>query len=130
VLGKAADTMDSEFSRSNLAKLRLTAMRSGAWFRALVRIDRVLVDLALRFVPRIKSGTLIAALTAIVKKLENALKNKIELATEKYGFELARRLSSAAQRFGHKSSRSWASDPSFARFLAAMYINAPNSTWS
>lgn len=131
LLGKAAaDTTSFAFDKSDLAKLRLRAVRSGAWFRALIRIDRVLVDLALRVVPRIQSGILIAALTAVVKKLEAALKNKMELATEKYGFELALRAGLTAQRFGHKSSSSWAVDRSFARFLAVMYINSPNPFWS
>jgi len=119
--------MGSAFDKSNLAKLRLRAVRSGVWFRALIKIDRVLVDLALKVVPKIQSGVLIAALTAVVKKLEAALKNKMELATEKYGFELALRAGLTAQRLGHKSSSSWAVDRSFAKFLAVMYINSPNS---
>jgi hypothetical protein len=131
LLGKAAaDSTYSVLDKSDLATLRLRAVRSGAWFRALVRIDRVLVDLALKVVPKIQSGVLIAALTAVAKKLEAALKNKMELATEKYGFELALRAGLAAQRLGHKSSGSWAVDRSFARFLAVMYINSSNPSWS
>ena len=126
----AAGTIDFGFDKSDLAKLRLRAVRSGAWFRALIRIDRVLVDLALKVVPKIQSGVLIAALTTVAKKLEAALKNKMELATEKYGFELALKAGLTAQRFGHKSSTSWAVDRSFARFLAVMYINSPNPFWS
>lgn len=84
-----ANRTDTMISRSILLRLRTMAVRSGAWFRALVRIDRVLVDLALRVVPRIQSGVLTAALMTVVDKLENALKNKMEFATEKYGFELA-----------------------------------------
>jgi hypothetical protein len=40
--------VDSGFlEKAQLLKLKLKAMRSGVWFRALSRIDRVLVDLTI-----------------------------------------------------------------------------------
>lgn len=128
LLEKAAvDTMLSAFSKSNLARLRLRAVRSGAWFRALVRIDRVLVDLALRVVPRIQSRALIAALTTVVEKLESTLGNPFSLLVDEVGFQLAHRLSLIGEKLGNVSARTWASDYCFARFLAVMHLNNPKT---
>ena len=48
----------SFLTKTQLIKLRLKAMRAGVWFRALPRIDRVLVDLTIRVTSSIRSATL------------------------------------------------------------------------
>ena len=44
--------------KKQLVNLKTKAMRSGAWFKALQRIDRVLFDLTIRVVDTIRSAKL------------------------------------------------------------------------
>ena len=50
-------------------------MRSGAWFKALQRIDRVLFDLTIRVVDNIRSAKLAKSITVLTRKLEDAMKS-------------------------------------------------------
>jgi hypothetical protein len=100
-------------------------MRSGVWFRALKRIDRVLVDLTLRVCEVVRGGALVRSLRAVVAKLENALESRVSHVVTTVGFQLALRTSLVGQKLGNVSARSWGRDASFARFLAIMYINNP-----
>ncbi len=43
-------------NKKQLINLKTKAMRSGAWFKALQRIDRVLFDLTIRVVDNIRSS--------------------------------------------------------------------------
>ena len=55
----------------NLVKLRLKAMRSGVWYRALNRIDRVLVDLTIKVTKTsIRSNSLLNQLLTVTTKIE------------------------------------------------------------
>ena len=49
------DGSSSFLNRTQLMKLRLKAMRAGVWFKALPRIDRVLVDLTIKVAENIRS---------------------------------------------------------------------------
>jgi hypothetical protein len=113
------------FERSALSALKLRAMRSGVWFRALRRIDRVLVDLTLRVCDVVRGGALVRSLLAVVAKLKNALENRVSYVVGAVGFQLALKASLVGQRLGNFTARSWGRDASFARFLAVMYINSP-----
>jgi hypothetical protein len=110
-------------TNSELFRLKLKAIRSGVWFRALRRIDRVLVDLTLRVSDNVHSHTLANALLSVVARLEDALKSRVTRVTEEVGFQLARKASLIAQRFGNAAARNWATSLSLARFLAIMYMN-------
>ena len=46
------------FDRAQLVKLMLRALRAGVWFRALRRIDRVLIELTIRVADSVRSVTL------------------------------------------------------------------------
>jgi len=109
--------------RERLLKLKLKAIRRRVWFRALSRIDRVLVDLTIRVVDVVHSSRLAEALFSVVKKLEDGLEGRVSRATKEVGFSLARKLSLLAQKWGNNLARNWMSDMSFAKFLAIMYIN-------
>jgi hypothetical protein len=98
-------------------------MRSGLWFKALRRIDRVLVDVTMRVAESVHSATLARALYSVIEKLESAFKNRVCSFVHKIGFPLAYRLSVLAQKWGNYYARNWASDESFAKFLAIMHIN-------
>jgi hypothetical protein len=109
--------------KEKLTRLRLKAIRGGVWFRALTRIDRVLVDLTIKIVHGVRSLTLARIVASIAEKLENALENRFSSVLNRVGFSLARKLSLLAQKWGNVSARNWASDLSFARFLAIMHLN-------
>jgi len=109
--------------RERLLKLKLKAIRCRVWFRALSRIDRVLVDLTIRVVDVVHSSRLAEALFSVVKKLEDGLAGRVSRAIKEVGFPLARKLSLLAQKWGNDLARNWMSDMSFAKFLAIMHIN-------
>ena len=109
--------------RERLLKLKLKAIRRRVWFRALSRIDRVLVDLTIRVVDVVHSSRLSEALFSVVKKLEDSLEGRVSRAIKEVGFSLARKLSLLAQKWGNDLARNWMSDMSFVKFLAIMHIN-------
>jgi len=115
----------SFLDRVQLMKLKQRAMRAGAWFKFLRRIDRVLVDLTIRVVGEVRSATLAKCIFALARRLEGVIENRVSRVLREVGFPLAQKLSLAAQKWGNASAGSWASAPSFARFLAVMHINDP-----
>jgi hypothetical protein len=108
-------------------KLRLKAVRAGVWFRALPRIDRVLVDLTIKVASSIRSFTLAKNLLAVIRKLEGLLESSLSRALREVGLPLAQKLSLMAQKWGNVSAESWPSDSSFIKFLAVMHINEPKA---
>ncbi|MCL4430176.1 MAG: hypothetical protein M1167_05430 [Chloroflexi bacterium] len=104
-------------------KLRLKAMRAGVWFRALPRIDRVLVDLTIKVAENIRSTHLAKSISAVVGKLEGLLESKMLKSLRLIGRPLAEKISSVAQKLGNVSAKEWASDLPFAFFLAVMHTN-------
>jgi len=58
-------------SKNRLRELKTKAMRSGAWFTALQRIDRVLFDLIIRVVDNIRSAKLAKSIALLTRKLED-----------------------------------------------------------
>lgn len=111
-------------SKKELSALRLRAIRSGAWFRALSRVDRVLVYLTIRVADRVRSPVLAKALLSIIEKL-GAPENRVSRAIREIGFPRVRKLSLLAQRWGNKCAKNWMFDLSFARFIAIMHIETP-----
>ena len=117
------DNASSFLNKARLMKLRLKAMRAGVWFRALPRIDRVLIDLTIRVASHIRSVTLAKNLLAVVRKLEGFLESSFSRAFREVGLPLAQKLSLVAQTWGNASAESWSSDSSFAFFLAVLHVN-------
>jgi hypothetical protein len=119
------NTFSGMLGRGGILRLKLKAIRSGIWFRALRRIDRALIDLTLRVVDKVNSDTLAKALISVLTILENALENRVSRAVREVGFQVARKMSLVAQGWGNVSAGSWATDLSFAKFLAIIHINNP-----
>jgi len=113
----------SFFDKTQLIKLKAKAMRAGVWFKALRRIDRVLIDLTIKVASTVRSVKLANSILALARKLEDIMKSSLSRAIREVGFPLAHKLSLFAQKWGSTSAKSWASDASFAVFLAAMHIN-------
>jgi hypothetical protein len=111
--------------KRQLMKLKLKAMRSGVWFKALNRIDRVLVDLTIKVAGTVRSFTLANKILTVIRKLESVMESKFLRAIKEMGVPIARRLGLIAQQWGNRSAKNWESDGDFARYLAAMAFNEP-----
>jgi hypothetical protein len=121
-----AALQNSAFSfldKTQLIKLKLKAMRSGVWFRALRRIDRVLFDLTIKVTRSIRSSILANSILSITRKLEALLESRFVRAIREIGFSLAHKLSLFAQKWGIKTAKEWANDFGFVRYLAVMKLN-------
>ena len=110
-------------NRTQLVKLRMKAIRAGVWFRALPRIDRVLVDLTIKVTENIRSTHLAKSIFAVVDKLEGLLESSVLKTLRLIGHPLAEKISLTAKKLGNTSAKNWAADSSFAFFLAIMHTN-------
>ena len=119
------DVNSGFLGKNQLVKLKMKAMRSGVWFKALSRIDRVLVDLTIRVAGAVRSFTLVQSLLVVVRKLECVMESRFVRAVKEIGFPIARRLGLIAQKWGNATAKTWESDKGFARYLAAMSLNEP-----
>jgi hypothetical protein len=115
--------LSSPLNRTQLVKLRMKAIRAGVWFRALPRIDRVLVDLTIKVTENIRSTHLARSLFAVVDKLEGLLESSVLKSLRLIGRPLVEKISLTAQKLGNTSAKNWAADSSFAFFLAIMHTN-------
>ena len=113
----------SPLNRTQLIKLRIKAIRAGVWFRALHRIDRVLVDLTIRVADNIRSVSLAKCIFVVVGKLEGLLESSVLKSLRLIGRPFAEKISLTAQKWGNASAKNWVADSSFAFFLAIMHIN-------
>ena len=111
------------FDKKQLANLKTKAMRSGLWFKALQRMDRVLFDLTISVVETIRSAKLAKCIAALISKLECRLKSRFSNRLSEIGLPLAKKLSSTAQKLGNISADGWVFDSALAVFLAVMYVN-------
>ena len=120
----APQNCTSDFlSKAQLIKLKVKAMRAGVWYRALPRIDRVLIDLTIRVAPSIRSSILAKSILSITRKLEGHLESRFLRAVREIGFSLAQKLSLFAQKWGYEAAEKWAFDGGFARYLAVIKLN-------
>ena len=109
--------------REQLLKLKLKAVRAGVWFRALPRIDRVLVDLTIRVARSVRSAALAEGILSVARKLEGLLEGRVSRAIREVGYPLACKLGLIAQSWGHAGAQAWVSDEGFAQYLAVMKLN-------
>lgn len=110
-------------NKKQLVNMKTKAMRSGAWFKVLQRIDRVLFDLTIRVVSNIRSARLAKSILVLTRKLENANQGSFSMHLREIGLPMAQKISSMAQKIGNTSAITWAFDSSFAVFLAVMDVN-------
>jgi hypothetical protein len=113
----------SFLDKTQLVKVRLKAIRAGVWFRALPRIDRVLIDLTIRVADSIRSAYLAKCILSVTRKLEGLLESKLSRAMREIGFPLACKLSLFAQKWGNRDAQEWTKDMGFVRYLAVMKLN-------
>ncbi len=110
-------------TRNELVKVKTKALRRGVWFRVLSRVERGLVDLAVRLVERVRSFVLARSLSLVVKKLLDAMESEVARHMRTVGRPLAQQLSLIAQNWGNKSAVEWAADLGFVKFLTICHMN-------
>lgn len=110
-------------SRFELVKVRAKARRRGVWFRVLSRVERGLIDLAIKIVERPRSLVLARSLVGVVEKLLDALESEVTRLMRTVGHSLAKKLSEIAQSWGNESASLWTADLSFVRYLAMIQKN-------
>jgi hypothetical protein len=115
----------SFLDKTQMIQLKLKAMRSGVWFKALPRIDRVLFDLTIQIARcSVRStSTLAKSILSITGKLKALLESKLTRAIRDIGFPLACKLSLLAQKWGNQGAQEWAKGIQFAQYLAIMKLN-------
>jgi hypothetical protein len=114
---------DGFLSRKQLVQLKSKAMRAGVWFKALPTIDRVLIDLTIKVAENVHSASLAKSIFAVIGKLEGLLTSSVLKSLKLVGSPLAEKISAVAQKWGNVSAKNWATDPSFAVFLAILHTN-------
>jgi hypothetical protein len=119
------DANSGFLEKAQLMKLKLKAMRAGVWFKALPRIDRVLVDLTIKVAGSVRSFTLAQKVLTVIRKLESVMESRFLRAVRENGFPIAHKLGLIAQKWGNTAAKNWESDKGFARYLAAMSLNEP-----
>ena len=109
---------ESLISFKGITEARKLALRNGAWFRTLNRVERGIIDLTVRYVDNVKSAKLAKLLTVIIQKLKLATENMTERLVRTVGISLAKKISFIAVSWGNVSATKWAEDRAFARYLA------------
>ncbi len=122
-MAKAQNGASNIITTNQLSKLKLKAIRAGVWFKALPRIDRVLVDLTINVTDSIRSSLLAKGIFEVVDKLEGLLESKFVRLARTIGQSLAQKASSIAQGWGNTVAKSWSTDHSFAMYWAIMQAN-------
>jgi 5-carboxymethyl-2-hydroxymuconate isomerase len=111
--------------RSEIVKVKARALRKGVWFRALTRVERACVDLAIKVVERVRSRLLQRVLDSVFNKLEEAMESQVRRLMREVGGNLAQELSEIAQNWGNKSAVGWAEDSGFIQYLTINHMNTP-----
>ena len=119
----SAGSNSSFLNKASLLKLKSKAIRGGVWFRALTRIDRVLVDLTIKVADSVRSANLARCILDVAGKLESALESRVARFIREFGFAIAYKLSLLALKWGNKAAVRWAREPGFARYWAVMKLN-------
>ena len=110
-------------TREGLARLRLKALRRGLWFKMLNGDERMLMNLVIRVVDRVRSLLLAKLISSAVKKLLEAMESEVARMMRTVGRQLAKNLSRIAQAWGNKSAAQWTEDLGFIQYLAVTQKN-------
>ncbi len=111
-------------TRAALTRLKLKAIRKRCWFNALKRNERMLLNLTISVVQRVRSFLLVKVVSRLVSKLNQALESRIYRLMRTEGQNMAEQLSIIAQNWGYRAAKSWISDNSFIQYLTINNISA------
>jgi hypothetical protein len=109
--------------KTQLVKVKRKAIRAGVWFRALRRIDRVLIDLTIRVADSVRSASLARCVLFVTGKLDDLFESKLSRMKRAIGIPLARKLGLFAQKWRNRIAEDWAKDKVFVGCLAVMGLN-------
>ena len=112
-------------TRENLAKLKRKAVRRGCWFRNLKRKERMLLDLTIRVVEKVRSFLLAKVVSRLVRILCEAMESRVYRLIRTEGLRMAEGLSEIAQSWGYRAAKSWGKDRGFMQ-----YLTVSNLLWS
>jgi 5-carboxymethyl-2-hydroxymuconate isomerase len=110
-------------TRQGLTRLRSRACKNGAWYEALSKTERAIVDLTIRCVETIRSPILSRAITKIVGKLSQTLQKTFQERAQEIGAVISKRITEIAQNWGNKKSSEWETDDNFIKFLGVTALN-------
>jgi len=105
--------------------LKLLALRRRVWFKALSRVERLIVELTVRVVRRVRSIQLAKALLNIADKLQNwinSMKTFKEIALEA-GLRMAKRMVKVAVKLNVEKAYEWLNDQAYVFYLGVSYLN-------
>lgn len=111
-------------SREHLAKLRLKAKRKGCWYRVLKQKERMLYDLTINVVVKVRSFLLAKVISKIVERLFEAMQSPIYRLVKSKGQEMAQHVSQIGQEWGNKLAKSWKEDVGFMQFLVVTNLES------
>jgi len=119
-----ATWLSSPFRKSNgsltreyLVKLKKKAVRRGCWFRDLKQNERMLLDLTINVVQRVRSFLLAKVLSRLVSRLVEAMESRIVRLMRGEGMRMAEQLSNIGVSWGLKSARTWVRDWGFIQYV-------------
>jgi len=110
-------------TRRKLEEIKTKALRRGVWFKTLNKVERACIDITTQVVKIVQSNFLTKVLNIIVKKLLDAMENRVERLIREVGKKLALKISQIAQAWGNTSAVQWVADPKFIRYLMIIKIN-------
>jgi hypothetical protein len=110
-------TKSVSLTREALTKLRLKALRRGAWFRDLKHSERRLLNLTIRVVEKVRSFLLAKIVSRLVCKLCEAMESKVFRLMRTEGRILAEKISKIGETWGNRAAKSWAKDSGFMQYL-------------
>ena len=106
-----------KLTRGALVRIRRKAVRRRCWYNVVSRVERGIVDLAIRCVEQVKSIKLLAVRTKILVRLIRAFGPGYMERVEAVGRPLAVRTSEIARSWGNKEAVKWRDDPALIRYL-------------
>jgi len=95
-----------QLTKKYIEEIKRRALRNRAWFPALTRVERGLLDLTISWVHRVRSSRLACVLREIISKLLTVLNiGRVRVRTLLRGRDLALRISDRALQWGNGSAR-------------------------
>lgn len=108
---------DISMTKQSLTKIKRGALRSKAWYTALSKVERAILDLTIKCVERVRSHTLATTISHIVEKILNVLEGGFMERAEKVGREIAEDLISVAERWGNRTCAMWMQSEAYVKLL-------------
>jgi hypothetical protein len=83
----------------------------------------VLIELTIIVAKTVRSPKLARSVLELINKINSVIESRFSSTLYKIGFSLADHYSQIAQKLGNNSAKHWATDVSYAFFLAIMHVN-------